>query len=132
MTIFDKETRFDYEYPPYELKFEPSFVESLQGIIMEDLSELDAPIVKVKSAMSCEVNTILKEKGDKVKKGEVLLQVSAMKQVHKICSITDGIVGEISVSIGDNVQSGQVLMKVNKEEEGAEKSGKEKEKVFES
>ena len=50
------------------------------------------------------------EVGDKVKKGQTIMIVEAMKTMNHVPSTTDGIVKEILVSDGQPVEFGQVLI----------------------
>lgn len=51
--------------------------------------------------------------GDRVKKGQVLAIVEAMKMMNEIESVCDGTVSEILVSNGSPVEYGQPLFKIN-------------------
>ena len=50
--------------------------------------------------------------GDKVKKGDVLLLIEAMKLENEVCAPCDGIVTEIVASKGSMVTTKQLLLKI--------------------
>ena len=50
--------------------------------------------------------------GDKVKKGDVLLLIEAMKLENEVCAPCDGIVSEIVAPAGNMVTSKQLLLKI--------------------
>lgn len=50
--------------------------------------------------------------GDKVKKGDVLLLIEAMKLENEVNANVDGIVSEIAVKKGQAVTSKQLLLKI--------------------
>lgn len=50
--------------------------------------------------------------GDKVKKGEILLILEAMKMQNEIRAISDGIVKEVKVKEGDSVSANDILVLV--------------------
>lgn len=50
--------------------------------------------------------------GDKVKKGDVLLLIEAMKLENEVCAPCDGIVSEIVAAKGNMVTAKQLLLKI--------------------
>lgn len=50
--------------------------------------------------------------GDKVKKGDVLLLIEAMKLENEVCAPCDGVISEIVASQGSVVTSKQLLLKI--------------------
>jgi pyruvate carboxylase subunit B len=54
----------------------------------------------------------LVKKGDRVRAGEAILILEAMKMEMEVASPVDGQVSEISVSVGDQVATGQVLARI--------------------
>jgi len=50
--------------------------------------------------------------GDKVKKGDVLLLIEAMKLENEVCAPCDGVISELVASKGSTVQSKQLLLKI--------------------
>lgn len=66
----------------------------------------------VKANMPGKIVKILVKAGDTVKKGQPLLVLEAMKMENELSSPHPGIVEEISVTSGQNVESGQKLVRV--------------------
>ena len=50
--------------------------------------------------------------GDKVKKGDVLLLIEAMKLENEVCAPCDGVISEIVAPVGNMVTSKQLLLKI--------------------
>lgn len=50
--------------------------------------------------------------GDKVKKGDVLLLIEAMKLENEVCAPCDGVVSEIVAPAGNMVTNKQLLLKI--------------------
>jgi len=50
--------------------------------------------------------------GDAVVKGQPIVVVEAMKMEHALTAPFDGVVAEVSASVGDQVTDGAVLAKV--------------------
>jgi propionyl-CoA carboxylase alpha chain len=55
--------------------------------------------------------------GDNVKKGDVLVILEAMKMEHRITAPRDGIVNNVHISVGDQVEIEQLLVTLEEEEE---------------
>jgi len=66
----------------------------------------------VKSSMQGTVLSVKVKKGDKVKNGDVIVTVEAMKMEQEIKSDVAGEVKDIFVNEGDSVASGDILMQV--------------------
>ena len=59
--------------------------------------------------------TIMKvfvEEGQKVKKGDALCSLHAMKMDNQICSTIDGVVKSVNIKEGQNVSKNDVLIEV--------------------
>jgi biotin carboxyl carrier protein len=54
--------------------------------------------------------------GDRVRKGDKLVSLEAMKMEHTIAAPHDGTVTEVLVAVGDQVEAAQVLVVVAAEE----------------
>jgi propionyl-CoA carboxylase alpha chain len=54
-----------------------------------------------------------------VSKGDVILVLEAMKMQHTITAPTDGVVSELDVSAGQQVEAGAVLAVIEGEEQGS-------------
>ena len=50
--------------------------------------------------------------GDKVKKGDVLLLIEAMKLENEVCAPCDGVISEIVAPTGNMVTNKQLLLKI--------------------
>ncbi|NIT60899.1 MAG: hypothetical protein GWN00_33230, partial [Aliifodinibius sp.] len=62
---------------------------------------------------SVDVVDILVKVGDSIKKGQVVIQVEAMKAKHDIKSPFDGVVSSIDVEIGDEIDSSKPLLTIS-------------------
>ena len=71
-----------------------------------------AEVTEVKSQMPGAVFKQLVKKGDRVRAGEAILILEAMKMEMEVASPVDGQVSEISVGVGDQVATGQTLAKI--------------------
>jgi propionyl-CoA carboxylase alpha chain len=70
--------------------------------------------------MPASVTTVAVEAGQQVAKGDVILVLEAMKMQHTITSPADGVVAELNVSTGTQVESGAVLAVISTHEEAQE------------
>ena len=59
--------------------------------------------------MPAAVVSVAVESGQHVSKGDVVLVLEAMKMQHTITAPTDGVVSELDVSAGQQVEAGAVL-----------------------
>lgn len=92
-----------------EVKSETSFVEVKKeekpvvstGEGIEVLAPIQGSVVNIKVKV-----------GDKVRKGDVILLIEAMKLENEVNSPVDGVVSEIVVSKGQSVTNKQLLMKI--------------------
>ena len=64
----------------------------------------------VKSPMPGKILKIIVSKGKKIKKGDVVLILEAMKMEQEIKTEIDGTVSDITVSEGDTVKKEQILI----------------------
>ena len=69
--------------------------------------------VKVNSPMPGKILGVKANPGQAVKKGEVILILEAMKMENEVVAPSDGTVASINVSVGDMVESGDVLATLN-------------------
>lgn len=74
---------------------------------------IDAPIVGVFYAASAPGKAPFVSVGNKVKKGDVVCIIEAMKCMNEIQAEEDGEIAEILVNDGDLVEYGQPLFKIN-------------------
>lgn len=57
---------------------------------------------------------ILVNKGERVKEGQSLAVIEAMKMETNIVAVIEGIIEEVYVSEGQPVKTGELLMKISK------------------
>ena len=69
-------------------------------------------LTEVKSQMPGTVFKQLLKKGDRVRAGEAIVILEAMKMEMEVASPVDGKVSEIMVGVGDQVATGQVLARI--------------------
>lgn len=67
----------------------------------------------VKSPMPGTILDIKVNEGTRVKKGDLVIILEAMKMENEVFSPTDGTVSKILISKGSNVESNQILMVIN-------------------
>ena len=84
-------------------KIKPRFVDPNEVVIEGGLS---AP-------MPGKILNIKVKKNNKVKKGDTLITLEAMKMEHSIKANTDGVVEDVFVKAGEQVENGSLLMKIN-------------------
>lgn len=79
------------------------------------------------------VECIMVAEGEVVEKGQSVMMVSAMKMEVKLQAPFQGKVLKINVAVGDKVMPGQILMDIEREEDGErktqEENPREKEKI---
>ena len=75
-------------------------------------SAASADVTDVTSQMPGAVFKQLVKKGDRVREGEAILILEAMKMEMEVASPVDGQVSEITVGVGDQVATGQVLARI--------------------
>ncbi|MBT3384211.1 MAG: biotin/lipoyl-binding protein [Prolixibacteraceae bacterium] len=66
----------------------------------------------ISSPMPGKVVKILVNEGDKVKEGEILIIISAMKMESEYSAPKDGIVNKINVKNGDTIEGNQILIEL--------------------
>ncbi len=72
-----------------------------------DVMQIGAPIPGL-------ITTISSTVGSKVSKGDKLIVLEAMKMQTTVYATADGVIGEISVQVGDTVESKDLLVKLRK------------------
>nr|WP_313974582.1 acetyl/propionyl/methylcrotonyl-CoA carboxylase subunit alpha [uncultured Psychrobacter sp.] len=83
--------------------------------IMAHVGEDSAAVGNLKSPMPGQVVAFKVAVGDKVKKGEPLAVIEAMKIEHTISAPTDGVVAELLFAAGDLVADGDELLRIDSE-----------------
>jgi biotin carboxyl carrier protein len=53
--------------------------------------------------------------GERVRAGDTLLLLDAMKMHNEVCSTVNGVVRELQVTTGDKVEKGQLLVRLRKD-----------------
>ncbi|MGI5970116.1 MAG: acetyl-CoA carboxylase biotin carboxyl carrier protein [Oscillospiraceae bacterium] len=81
-----------------------------------DFIEICSPMVGVFYASPTENAPPYVQVGDRVKKGDVLCIIEAMKLMNEITSEQDGIIAEICVGNSEAVDFGRVLFRLRKEQ----------------
>ena len=78
---------------------------------ISDVKEEDS--LEITASMLGKVVAVQVQTGDAVQKGDVICTIEAMKMEHQMRAKADGVVHELLVSIGDQVQAGQLLGRLN-------------------
>lgn len=87
--------------------------DSSLSLISSKLSKNDAAIKKgskVTSPMPGKIFKLLFKEGDKVKKGDVMIILEAMKMEHPIKANSDSLISKIHVKVGDLVSIQKLLV----------------------
>lgn len=94
-------------------------VEEVKGtLVKEETVKVEDKVTKVEglkdvvSPIQGNVINVLVKKGQKVKKGDVLLLIEAMKLENEVNAPSDCEVEEILVKSGDSVVASQVLVRI--------------------
>ncbi|HOP62426.1 MAG TPA: biotin/lipoyl-binding protein [Spirochaetota bacterium] len=66
--------------------------------------------MEIKSKMQGKVLSVKVAEGAAVKKGEIIIEIEAMKMKNPLPSPLDGTVKEIKVKDGDRISAGQLMM----------------------
>lgn len=69
--------------------------------------------VKITAPMPGTILKVVANPGDKVKKGQVLVILEAMKMENEIVAPSEGVVATINVSTGTSVNAGDLLASLN-------------------
>jgi len=114
----------DVEGRPYEVKVSypkgAKTKESVKTEVKTKASEAqpvasvqaEGGVTNVTVPMPGKVVNIKVKQSDKVKKGDVLFILEAMKMQNEICSPCDGVISEITMQVGDNVDNQTTLIKI--------------------
>lgn len=103
--VIEVEKKFEFkEFEKAEIR-ERRFAER-----REEARTVKATGKAITAPMAGVVTKILKKVGEKVKAGETVLIIEAMKMENPIASPEDGEIAEIVVNEGDKVASGDVLV----------------------
>jgi biotin carboxyl carrier protein len=91
----------------YEVKVEENSGE-ISSIKEEQVKSVSTGM-EIKTNLSENIYSIVATQGARVKKGDILLIIEAMKMENSILSPADGVLEEILVHKGDSVKDGQTL-----------------------
>ena len=80
-------------------------------------SEMETVEGSMVSPMPGKVIEVMVSQGDKVKSGEKLVVIEAMKMNHTITAHQDGVVDQLYISVGEQLELGASLMLISKNEE---------------
>ena len=99
---------------PVQIAAQPEPAEKTQdvGVDFNDIVEVKSPLVGVYYASPAPDAEPFVKVGDKVKKGDVLCIVEAMKLMNEITATHDGEIVDICISNGAVVEFGQTLFKL--------------------
>ena len=89
-----------------ESKKETSVVKKEEKVV----SKNDSESLKILAPIQGSVLDILVKKGDKVKKGDILLLIEAMKLENEVNAICDCEIKDVLVKKGDSVKTNEVLI----------------------
>jgi biotin carboxyl carrier protein len=84
---------------------------------LQDKTQVAAPVPALITELLCKVGLrsfffFIIELGDKVKTGQELVKLTAMKMVINVPAPFDGTISSVSVKVGDKVNSGILLFKI--------------------
>lgn len=108
----------DHTFIPYAFEGNTAFFKVDSNYVAfefrsPELEAEESDMVKIYTApFSGLIRKIHVKKGEKVKKGQVLFEFEAMKMVSEIKSEIEGVVTEIWAKDGQNVASGDKILKV--------------------
>ncbi len=68
--------------------------------------------MEIKSKMQGKIIRVNVAEGDAVKKGDIVIEIEAMKMKNPVPCPADGTVKEIKVAGGDRISAGQLMMVV--------------------
>ncbi len=104
-----EEEEFIVKVKEYETELVPSQTPKIKD---EDISTSSKAKneINIESPLSGNVHKVLAKLGDKVKKGQVVVILEAMKMETEVQSMKEGRVGTIHISEGDEVVVDQVML----------------------
>jgi pyruvate carboxylase subunit B len=82
---------------------------AIVGVSSGEPSKAKQPAVEVKAQLPGNVYEVLFKTGDRVKKGDILVILEAMKMETPVASPVDGVIQSFDVEKGQTVQAGQVI-----------------------
>jgi pyruvate carboxylase subunit B len=107
------EFQVEVDGEPFEVKVVPSGGYLVAGVGGAAPQEKPKDVEGgIKSSMQGTILKVKVKKGDKIKKGDIIATIEAMKMEQEIKSEVDGEVKEIFVKEGASVSSGELLMQI--------------------
>ena len=106
----DNKTEVNFEGHIFEMQRQDFLSESVSPVRFEN----DSHSNEVFSPMPGKVTKLFVKTGEKVKKGDVLLIIEAMKMENSITSKMEGIIEKINVNLNDRIDSGKALIIIEK------------------
>ena len=82
-------------------------------LVAPSTSSGEAGSAEVRAKFNGKVIAIAAEVGETVKRGDMLLVIESMKLEHAIAAAQDGVIASIEVAFGQQVSTGQILVKLN-------------------
>ena len=79
-----------------------------------DFGEKDSEATQITATLPATVLAVYVQSGQAVSKGQTLLGLESMKMENAVTAPMDGIVGEVSVSVGSYVKKDQTILSVKK------------------
>lgn len=106
----------DYFFIDKEGELEPILKDQLSEMIEKDSNytgeSLDENTNDIKAPLTGTISSIWVKLGDKVKKGQKVITLIAMKMENEITASCDGVVEKISVKKDQVVNKGDILLKL--------------------
>jgi acetyl-CoA carboxylase carboxyltransferase component len=78
--------------------------------VSDDLQMAASAELDVRAPFAALVVAITRSRSESVGTGMPLLVLEAMKMEHEVLAETDGVISELAVAVGDNVEEGQLLL----------------------
>lgn len=100
---------YNVEVEQEESHSEPSVVKSAST---KSVSSVAGATVKITAPLPGNITKILASKGQKVKKGDVIMTMEAMKMENNITAEADCTISNIVATVGQSVNQGDILVEV--------------------
>jgi len=109
----EKNNSSEVTYIPKPEIITPKLESKSEVIDFNNLSEVRSPLVGVFYAAPSPNNPPFVKIGQKIKKGDVLCIIEAMKQMNEITAEVEGEIADVCIKNGDIVEFNQVLFKIH-------------------
>jgi biotin carboxyl carrier protein len=104
------EYNVEFDISESETKTQVIQVEKTVPVVPQLVGEIDS----LKAPLPSLVVSILKNAGDSVRAGEVVMILEAMKMEHEIYAPFDGVIDRVMVTKSQSVTEGEVLLKLSR------------------